>query len=93
VRPWEQYTGKQATLDGNGRTFDEIAAERYPLGREGKSRWVSRTASRATRIMVMQGNPGKRPTNDREPQPELFLGLGTSKMQVRCVRSSTTSPT
>jgi hypothetical protein len=28
VRRWQQYTGKQATLDGDGRTFDEIAEER-----------------------------------------------------------------
>lgn len=29
VRRWENLTGKQATLDGNGQTFDEIAAERF----------------------------------------------------------------
>jgi DNA modification methylase len=28
VRRWQQYTGKQAVLDGDGRTFDEIAEER-----------------------------------------------------------------
>jgi DNA modification methylase len=28
VRRWQTFTGKQATLDGDGRTFDEIAAER-----------------------------------------------------------------
>jgi DNA modification methylase len=28
VRRWEQATGKQAVLDGDGRTFAEIAAER-----------------------------------------------------------------
>ncbi len=28
VRRWQEYTGKQATLDGDGRTFDEIAEER-----------------------------------------------------------------
>jgi len=27
-RRWQQYTGKQAVLDGDGRTFDEIAEER-----------------------------------------------------------------
>ncbi|HEV3331398.1 MAG TPA: DNA modification methylase [Bryobacteraceae bacterium] len=30
VRRWEQYTGKQAVLDGDGRTFVEIAQERHP---------------------------------------------------------------
>ncbi len=25
VRRWQEYTGKQATVDGDGRTFDEIA--------------------------------------------------------------------
>ncbi len=31
VRRWQQFTGKQATLEGDGRTFDEIAAERVPV--------------------------------------------------------------
>jgi DNA modification methylase len=28
VRRWQSFTGKEATLDGDGRTFDEIAEER-----------------------------------------------------------------
>jgi hypothetical protein len=28
IRRWQQYTGKQAVLDGDGRTFEEIAEER-----------------------------------------------------------------
>lgn len=28
VKRWQDFTGKQATLDGDGRTFDEIAKER-----------------------------------------------------------------
>jgi DNA modification methylase len=28
IRRWQQYTGKQAVLDGDGRTFDEIADQR-----------------------------------------------------------------
>jgi hypothetical protein len=28
IRRWQQYTGKQAVLEGDGRTFDEIADER-----------------------------------------------------------------
>ena len=28
VRRWEAFTGQQATLEGDGRSFDEIAAER-----------------------------------------------------------------
>jgi DNA modification methylase len=28
IQRWQQLTGKQATLDGDGRTFDEIAKER-----------------------------------------------------------------
>jgi DNA modification methylase len=30
VRRWQDFAGKQATLDGDGRTFDEIAAKRGP---------------------------------------------------------------
>ena len=28
VHRWEEYTGKQAVLDGDGRTFAEVALER-----------------------------------------------------------------
>jgi hypothetical protein len=28
VKRWQDFTGKQATLDNDGRTFDEIAAAR-----------------------------------------------------------------
>ena len=28
VRRYQEYTGKQATLDGDGRPFDEVAQER-----------------------------------------------------------------
>lgn len=30
VTRWQNFTGKQATLEGDGRTFDEIRAERVP---------------------------------------------------------------
>jgi DNA modification methylase len=30
VKRWQDFTGAQATLDGDGRTFDQIAAERHP---------------------------------------------------------------
>lgn len=30
VKRWQDFTGQKATLDGDGRTFDEIAAERHP---------------------------------------------------------------
>jgi len=32
IRRWQEFTGKQAVLEGDGRTFDELAAER--LGKE-----------------------------------------------------------
>ena len=28
IQRWQQLTGKQAVLDGDGRTFEEISAER-----------------------------------------------------------------
>jgi DNA modification methylase len=31
VRRWQQYTGKDATLDGDGRCFQEVSAERIPI--------------------------------------------------------------
>lgn len=42
VRRWQDYTGKEATLEGDGRTFNEIAAER--LGQN-----VERPAAEARR--------------------------------------------
>ena len=30
VTRWQAFTGKVATLDGDGRSFAEIAAERVP---------------------------------------------------------------
>ena len=30
VRRWQSFTGKQATLEADGRTFDAVAAERTP---------------------------------------------------------------
>jgi hypothetical protein len=30
VKRWQEFTGKVATLDGDGRSFDEIASERVP---------------------------------------------------------------
>ncbi len=31
VKRWQEFTGKHATLDGDGRKFDEVAAERMPV--------------------------------------------------------------
>jgi len=30
VRRWQAFTGKAASLNGDGRIYDEIAAERAP---------------------------------------------------------------
>lgn len=32
VTRWEKFTGQAATLDGDGRTFAEVLAERLPAG-------------------------------------------------------------
>jgi DNA modification methylase len=32
VERWEKFTGKQAVLEGDGRTFQEIAVSRCPEG-------------------------------------------------------------
>jgi DNA modification methylase len=34
VRRWQQYTGKKATLEGDGRTFDEVAEQRLGYNAE-----------------------------------------------------------
>jgi hypothetical protein len=30
VKRWQNFTGQQAVLDGDGRSFDQIATERSP---------------------------------------------------------------
>ena len=35
VRRWQEYTGKEATLDGDERTFDAVADSRRAAGGEG----------------------------------------------------------
>lgn len=35
VRRWQAFTGRTATLDGDGRTFDQMSAERVPAGSGG----------------------------------------------------------
>ena len=32
VQRWMELSGKQATLESDGRTFNEVAAERQPVG-------------------------------------------------------------
>jgi DNA modification methylase len=32
VERWQAFTGKSATLDGDGRSFTEVAGERRPTG-------------------------------------------------------------
>jgi DNA modification methylase len=34
IQRWQNFTGRQARLDGDGRTFAEIARERTPPGAE-----------------------------------------------------------
>jgi hypothetical protein len=41
VRRWQEYTGKAAVLDGDGRTFDAVAAER---GKEKKAPPIDQAA-------------------------------------------------
>ena len=37
VTRWQKLTGQQATLEGDGRVFTEISAERYAAGTEVES--------------------------------------------------------
>jgi hypothetical protein len=30
VKRWQEFTGQQAVLDGDGRNFDDVAAKRLP---------------------------------------------------------------
>jgi hypothetical protein len=30
VKRWQEFTGQEATLEGDGRTFNEVAGERVP---------------------------------------------------------------
>jgi DNA modification methylase len=37
VRRWQEYTGKDATLDGDGRSFQEVSAERITITSQADS--------------------------------------------------------
>lgn len=37
IRRWQEFTGDQATLEGDGRTFDQVQAERQPQPIESAS--------------------------------------------------------
>jgi DNA modification methylase len=39
VKRWQAFTGKQATLDGDGRTFEEISDERYDSAKDSAARY------------------------------------------------------
>jgi len=41
LRRWQDYTGKKAVLDGEGRTFEEVAAQR---GKEKKAPPIEQAA-------------------------------------------------
>ena len=32
VKRWQEFVGKDATIEGDGRTFNEIADEKIPAG-------------------------------------------------------------
>jgi DNA modification methylase len=53
VRRWQAYTGRDAVLDGDGRTFDEIAAER-----EGAKAEAARAAGPDKRDIDSPGDIG-----------------------------------
>jgi hypothetical protein len=35
VKRWQEFTGKQAALDGDGRGFDDVAAQRVRAPADG----------------------------------------------------------
>jgi DNA modification methylase len=48
VKRWQDFTGKQATLDGDGRAFDQIAAERQPQAASSEASAASSEVSVAS---------------------------------------------
>lgn len=45
IKRWETFTGKRATLDGDGRSFEEIAHVRLNTAPAGPRRTAKRSAS------------------------------------------------
>ena len=45
IKRWQDFTGQKATLDGDGRTFDEIAAERQPINSAAQATALEAVAS------------------------------------------------
>lgn len=57
VRRWQNFTGERATLDGDGRTFDEIADERRPYDADADSLGSYHDAVAAVGKRVKAGEP------------------------------------
>jgi DNA modification methylase len=74
VRRWEQATGKEAVLDGDGRTFAEIAVERGG-DEQGADREPGADSDRADRDRTgpdgteVERKPRKRKPRKKEPTP------------------------
>jgi hypothetical protein len=57
VRRWQDFTGEQATLDGDGRTFAAVADERLPYDADADSLGSYHDAVAAVGKRVKAGAP------------------------------------
>ena len=61
VKRWQTFTNKSALLEATDQTFEEVS--KGPNMRTGPP-------PKPTLLKILAGNPGKRPLNADEPQPE-----------------------
>jgi DNA modification methylase len=57
VRRWQDFTGNLATLDGDGRTFDEIAAERFDADADSLGSYHDAVAAVGKRVKAGEPVP------------------------------------
>lgn len=50
VKRWQQFTGKEATLEGDGRTFEQISDERYDPAKDSAASYDAAIAAKRQRL-------------------------------------------
>lgn len=54
VKRWQQFTGKEATLEGDGRTFEQISDERYDPADDSRRSYDAAIAAKREKLQAAE---------------------------------------